>query len=71
MQRLYSLAAVVTGGGTAAGTATHLIPLVTGVIGATCAIITTVAALYYYNKNYKLNLIKAGLRPRPPTSEDK
>jgi hypothetical protein len=63
MQRVFSMMAVVTGSGTAAGTAMHLIPIVTSVVGATCAVITTFVAIYYSRKNYNLNLIKAGLKP--------
>ena len=48
--------AVASGSGTAAGTMADIIPLAAAVIGATCAIITTVAAIYYHRKNYKLNL---------------
>ena len=55
--------AVVTGSGTAAGTAMDLIPVITAIVGATCAVITTCVAIYYHRRNYNLNLINAGLRP--------
>ena len=58
MHRLFSMMAVVSGGGTAGLTMAELIPMVTSAIGALCAIITATAAVYYMRKNYLLNLAK-------------
>ena len=55
--------AVATGTTTAAGSAMDLIPVVTACIGAACAVITTIVAIYYHRKNYNVNLINAGLKP--------
>jgi hypothetical protein len=50
-----TLAAVGSGGGTAALTIAQLIPVVASIIGATCAIVSTIAALVYHRRNYKIN----------------
>ena len=61
MQRLMTnemvatFTAVGTGGGTAAGMGMDTIHIGVGVVGALCAIISTVAAIYFHNKNYHIN----------------
>lgn len=61
MQRLMqhewvaTITAVGTGGGTAAGMSMDAINVGVGIIGGTCAIVSTVAAIYFHNKNYKIN----------------
>lgn len=62
MQRLMqnewvaTITAVGTGGGTAAGMSMDAITVGVGIIGGLCAIISTIAAIYFHNKNYKINL---------------
>jgi hypothetical protein len=52
---LATVTAVGTGGGTAAGVSMDTITITVGVIGAFCAVASTIAAIYFHNKNYKIN----------------
>jgi hypothetical protein len=62
MQRLLqnewvsTITAVGTGGGTAVGISMQTINIGVAVIGAVCAVVSTIAAIYFHNKNYKVNL---------------
>lgn len=56
VEQLYTSAAVATGTVTAVGTITETITLAVALIGALCAITSTVAALYYGRKNYLLKV---------------
>ena len=50
-----TLTAVGTGGGTAMGVSLDTIHLTVALIGASCAVISTIAAIYFHHRNYKIN----------------
>ena len=47
--------AVVTGSGTAAGISLNSITIGVALVGAFCAVCSTIAAIYFHHKNYKIN----------------
>ena len=53
---LATATAVGTGTGTAAGMGMDVITIGVAIVGATCAIVSTFAAMYFHHKNYKVNL---------------
>ena len=50
-----TVTAVGPGGGTAAGMSMDVVTIAVGVVGATCAIASTIAAIYFHSRNYKIN----------------
>ena len=53
---LATITAVGTGSGTAAGMSMEVITVGVALVGAFCAVASTIAAMYFHNKNYKVNL---------------
>jgi hypothetical protein len=61
MQRLLqpdwvaTFTAVGTGGGTAYGMSMEVFNAIVGGVGAACAVISTIAAIYFHRKNTRIN----------------